>query len=246
MEDFMKKALTLCLLSLLLFSLMASPALSQSADDILNKMIDAMGGRKAMEAVKDQTSTGSMELTQMGLSGTVTQYLKRPNKNRMDIEVMGMVITNAFDGVTAWMVNPQTGSTEEMPEDQAEYMKREAMGDDTFLNPKKYGISYTAKGKEEVDGKECFVLEQKYSDGYVSTMYIDTKTYLIYKTKGMSLNQMGVEVEAENVMTDYKKINGMRTAHTMIQYQDGEEFMVFTLEEVKYNTGLEDSFFEME
>jgi len=133
----MKKALTLCLLSLLLFSLMASPALSQSADDILNKMIDAMGGRKAMEAVKDQTSTGSIELTQMGLSGTVTQYIKRPNKNRLDIEVMGMIITNAFDGVTAWMVNPQTGSSEEQPEDQAEYMKREAMGDDTFLNPKK-------------------------------------------------------------------------------------------------------------
>ena len=70
----MKKAFTHCLLSLLLFSLMASPALSRSADDILNKMIDAMGGRKAMEAVKDQTSTGTIELTQMGLSGTATQY----------------------------------------------------------------------------------------------------------------------------------------------------------------------------
>jgi hypothetical protein len=77
-------------------------------------------------------------------------------------------------------------------------------------------------------------------------MYIDTKTYLIYKAKGMSLNQMGIEVEAENVMTDYKKVNGMMSAHTMTMYQDGEEFMVFTLEEIKYNTGLEDSFFEME
>jgi outer membrane lipoprotein-sorting protein len=246
MEAFMKKALSFCLFSLLLFSLMASPALSQSADDILNKMIDAMGGRKAMEAIKDQTSSGSMELTQMGLSGTVTNYFKRPNKNRMDIEVMGMVITQAFDGTTAWMVNPQTGSSEEMPEEQAVYFTRDSMGDGAYLDPKKYGITYTAKGKEEVDGKECFVLEQKHSDGHVTTLYIDTKTYLIYKTKGMSLSQMGVEVEAENVMTDYKKVNGMMSAHTMTMYQDGEEFMVFTLEEIKYNTGLEDSFFEME
>ncbi len=242
----MKKSLSIWLLSLLLFSLMASPALSQSADDILNKMIDAMGGRKAMEAVKDQRSTGTMELTQMGLSGTVTQYFKRPNKNRMDIEVMGMVITNAFDGDSAWMVNPQTGSTEEMPEDQAVYMKREAMGDDAFLNPKKHGISYTAKGKENVEGKECFVLEQKHSDGYVLTLYVDTNTDLIHKTKGLNLNQMGIEVEQESVMTDYKKVNGLMSSHTLTVYQDGEEFFVFTLEEIKYNTGLEDSFFEME
>ena len=242
----MKKALSLSLFGLLLLSLMTSPAISQSADDILNKMIDAMGGRKAMEAITDQTSSGSIELTQMGLSGTVTNYFKRPNKTRMDIEVMGMVITQAFDGETAWMVNPQTGSSEEMPEQMAEFAKRDSMGDDAFLNPKKHGITYTAKGKEEVDGKECFVLEQKYSDGYVATLYIDAKTYLIYKTKGMNINQMGVEVEQESVMTDYKKINGLMSPHTMTQYQDGEEFLVFTLEEVKYNTGLEDSFFEME
>ncbi len=242
----MKRTLSLCLFGLLLFSLMSSPVLSQSADDVINKMIDAMGGRKAMEAINDQTSTGTMELTQMGLSGSVTNYGKRPNKVRMDIEVMGMVITNAFDGETAWMVNPQTGSSEEMPEEQAELMKRDSMGDDAYLNPGKYGITYTAKGKEDVDGKECFVIEQKFSDGHLSTMYIDIKTYLLYKTKGMSINQMGVEVEAENIMTDYKKVSGLMSPQTMTVYQDGEEFMILTLEEIKYNTGLEDSFFEME
>ena len=242
----MKKALSLCLFSLLLFSLMASPALSQSADDILNKMIDAMGGRKAKEAIKDQTWTGSMELTQMGLSGTLTKYFKRPNKNRWDIEAIPIVFIQAFDGETAWWTNPQTGITEEMPEKQAEYFRRDSMGAGAYLKPEKYGITYTVKGKENVDGKECFVLEQKHSYGYVSTMYIDTKTYLIYKTKGMNLNQMGVEVEQEIVMIDYKKVNGLMNPHTVTMYLDGEEFMVFSLEEIKYNTGLEDSFFDWE
>ncbi len=240
----MKKTLSLCLFSLLLFSLMASPALSQSADDILNKMIDAMGGRKAKEAIKDQTWTGSMEWTQMGLSGTVTKYFKRPNKTRMDSEAMGMVFTQAFDGETAWWTNPQTGSTEEMPEEQAKYFRRDSMGAGAYLKPEKYGITYTVKGKENVDEKECFVLEQKHSYGYVSTMYIDTKTYLIYKTKGMNLNQMGVEVEQEIVMINYKKVNGLMSPHTLVMYQDGEQLVVFSLEEIKYNTGLEDSLFE--
>ncbi len=246
MEALMKKALSFCLFSLLLFSLMALPARSQSADDILNKMIDAMGGRKAMEAIKDQTWKGSMELTQMGLSGAITNYFKRPNKTRMNIAVMGMVITQAYDGVTAWMINPQSGVTEEMPEEQAKYFKRSSMGAGVYLDPEKYGITYTAKGKEEVNGKECFVLEQKHADGYVATLYIDSKTYLVYKTKGKNLNQMGVEVEQESVFTDYKKVNGLMGAHAMSMYQDGKEFMILTVEEIKYNTGLEDSFFKME
>ncbi|MGB6338996.1 MAG: hypothetical protein WBF32_04415, partial [Candidatus Aminicenantaceae bacterium] len=78
----MKRATSLCVLSLLLISFLATPAKSQSADDILAKMIDAMGGRKALEKIKDTTISGSMDLTQMGLSATITVYQKEPNKSR--------------------------------------------------------------------------------------------------------------------------------------------------------------------
>ena len=48
----MKKALSLCLFSLLVFSLMASPALSQSADDILNKLQHYNAERKISIVIK--------------------------------------------------------------------------------------------------------------------------------------------------------------------------------------------------
>jgi len=242
----MKKILSVCLFSLLMFSWMATPAISQSADDVLNKMIEALGGRKALEGIKDTTMTGTMELTQMGLSATVTSYRKNPNKTRMDIEVMGMVITQAFDGQTAWMVNPQTGSSEEMPEQFAEYSKRDSLGDEAYLNPKKYGITYALKEKESIEGREYLVLEQTFADGFKATLYIDPKTYLVYKSKSKALNQMQVEVDQETVQADYKKVNGMMIPHTVTIFQDGEEFGLMTVAEVKYNTGLEDSFFQMQ
>ncbi|MBN1224273.1 MAG: outer membrane lipoprotein-sorting protein [Candidatus Aminicenantes bacterium] len=242
----MKKTLSLSLFFFCLFSWLAAPAISESADDVLNKMIDALGGRKALEGIEDATMTGTMELTQMGLSATVTSYRKNPNKTRMDIEVMGMVITQAFDGQTAWMVNPQTGSSEELPEQFAEYSKRDSLGDAAYLDPKKYGITYTLKEKESIEGKEYLVLEQAFADGYIATLYVDPKTYLVYKSKGTALNQMQVEVEQETVQMDYKKINGMMVPHTVTIFQDGEEFGVMTIAEVKYNSGLEDSFFEMQ
>jgi len=56
---------------------------------------------------------------------------------------------------------------------------------------------------------------------------------------------MGVEVEQEIILSDYKKVSGVMFAHTMTIIQEGEEFGKMTLTEVKFNTGLEDSFFKM-
>jgi outer membrane lipoprotein-sorting protein len=242
----MKRATALCISSLLLISFLVIPAKSQSAPDILQKMIDAMGGRKALEKIKDTTIAGSMDLTQMGLSATITIYQKEPNKSRFDIEVMGMVITQAYDGDVAWATNPQTGMTEEMSEQQAEYMKRESLGNSVYLDPKKLGISFSYKGKENIEGKDYLVLEQAYADGYTSTLYLDPDTYLAFKGKGLTLNNMGVEVEAETFFSDYKKVDGILIAHTLVSFQDGEEFMTLTITEVKFNAELEDSLFAME
>lgn len=244
-EETMKRFFTLCFLSIFLLSLMASPGFSQKAADILEKVIEAQGGRKVLENIKDTTMTGSLEMVQMGISGSMTIYHKEPNKMRMDGEVMGMVFTAAFDGETAWMTNPQTGSTEEMPEKEAEEFNRDALGRDSLLHPEKYGITYAYKGKEKIEDKEYHVLEQTYSDGHKTTHYIDPETYLTYKTKTTALNQMGIEVETESFMSDYKKVEGMMIPHSIITFQEGEEFMQITVTEVSFNTGLEDSLFKM-
>ncbi len=241
----MKKIFCACLLSLFLLSLMTSPGLSQEASDILKKIVDAQGGKKALEKIEDITSSGTIELIQMGMTGSMTMYKKEPNKVRMDIEVMGMIITQAFDGETAWGVNPQTGSTEEMPEQQAEYMKRNALGVDALIYPEKYGIAFAYKGKEKIEEKDYLLLEQTFPGGHKATLYIDPKTYLTYKTKSTAMDQMGVEVEQETFESDFKKVNGMTIPHSIIIFQGGEEYLKIAFTEMTFNTGLEDSLFKM-
>jgi len=124
-------------------------------------------------------------------------------------------------------------------------MKRQALPVEAALNPEKYGIKWVYTGKETVDGKDCFVLEQTFSDGLNVTHYVDSKTYLTYKSKSMMTNQMGVEVEMEQVYSDFKKAGGVIMAHSITSYQDGEEYTVITFNEIKLNTGLEDFPFEV-
>jgi hypothetical protein len=242
----MKKTLSLCLFSFILLSLVSSYGLCQSADEILVNMIKAGGGRKVLEKIKDTTVTGTAELVQFGMNAEITIYQKEPHKMRLDFSIMGTVITQAFDGETAWGVNIQTGATEEMGELEAEYFRRDAYGNAALLDPTKFGIKYSLKGKEKIKGKDYYLLEQAFANGYKALLYIDSETYLTYKVKAKGLGQTGLEVESETFLSDYKEVDGVILAHSMVVFQDGAEYMNFITTEVIFNSGLEDSLFKMD
>jgi len=219
-------------------------AQAQTAPEILAKMIEALGGRTALAAVKDTTTSGTMELVQMGLTATLTMYQKEPNKFRMDLDVMGMLVTTAFDGEKGWSINPQTGGTEEMTEKQAQAARVQALGNEAMLNPEKFGITYVLKGKEKVGDKDCFVIEQTFKDGLQAAVFVDAATYLALKTRSKT-DLMGTEVEQETLLEDYKKVGGMMIPHKMVIFHGGAEFGRLVFTKVAFNSGLEDSFFKI-
>jgi outer membrane lipoprotein-sorting protein len=242
----MKKLLSFSLLSLFILSLLAISASSQDADGILKRIIRAQGGRELLESLKHITTTVDMELTQMGISGTGTMTWKEPNKARIDMEFMGMMITRSFDGVTAWVTNPQTGMVENMPEAVTETIRCSSFGNSALLDPSKYGIEYTYKGKENVEGKDYLALDQVHSGGYTISLYIDPDTYLIYMAKADSFDQMMTEVVEEIIMSDYKKVEGVMIPYVQTILQDGTEYGTITITGVEFNKGLKDSFFKKE
>ena len=253
----MKKSLSIGISVIFLLGLLALPGIGRGQEDlakkkeeaktILEKMIEVQGGRQLLESITDTTSTASIEMVTMGMSGSATLYHKEPGKMRMDIEVMGMVITQAFDGQKAWWVNPQTSLEEEMPESATQDLKRQAltMGNKATLDPDSLGIVYTHEGTEAIDGKDYLVLKQILPDGFESTIYVDPSDYLTFMTKATIINQMGTEVESVTHYSDYRDLEGMKYPFNLTVYQAGEEFMSITMNEIKFNSGLEDSLFQM-
>ncbi len=201
----MKKILSFSLLCTLLVGLLVSSAYSQDANAIIEKILDAQGGRKLLESIKDSTATADMDLPEMGMSGVPSA----------------------------------------MPENVAQVFRNSAFGNAAFLAPEKYGISYKLKGKETIDGKEYLSLERTYPDKYTITYYIDPDSYLIYKQRQISFNEMLMEVVEETIYSDYKKVEGIMTPHSLTIKREGVEFAVMTITEVKFNTGLEDSLFKI-
>jgi len=241
----MKRFFTLTTAAAILISLAALPGYGQTAQDILKKMIEAQGGRKYLETIKDTTSSGTLELTSMNMTGSFTQYQKEPDKFRMDAEVMGTVVTQAYDGHKAWSTNFQTGQVEESPEAQAKQIAREAMGNGAILTPEKFGITYTAKPKAKLEDKEYLVLEQKMADGHLTTIYIDPATYLPYKTETITLGPTGADAKSETYTSDYRKVGQSMVPHAIRTVMDGTEYIKVTITKVVFNTNLDDSLFAM-
>lgn len=240
----MKKIVSFGLFMFFLFGLVAVPAVSQTGDEIVEKMIEALGGRKVLEEIKDMTISMSVEIISLELNATVINYIKEPNLGRVDISVMGMVITQAFDGETAWRIDPLTGEIEDVIGEAKEYIKRENLNYSALLHPEKFGITFSYKGREKIEDKDYLVLEQTFEDGFIKTMYLDPETYLTFKMVSKALNNMMMEVDQEAFEVEYKKVHGLMIAHSMTLFQDGERIMISTVNEVKINTGLEDSLFK--
>jgi hypothetical protein len=184
----MKKLFSLSILSLFLLISIASLGFSQKTSDILEKMIEAQGGREVLESIKDTTVTGLLHPFSFPLLGvpirdvlsiTAKIYHKEPNKFRIDLEANGKMFTaQAFDGEVAWMSDPKIGIVKELPESERENLKKLAYfhGNSYLLYPEKYGITYTYRGKKNIEEevgifknlidklgfKDYFVLEQTF------------------------------------------------------------------------------------
>ena len=77
---------------------------------VLDRFIEASGGRQAMLAVETRVTRGIIDFQPLGMKGQFQVYAARPNKvrARFELEPMG-VFEQGFDGEVYWKIDPMTG-----------------------------------------------------------------------------------------------------------------------------------------
>src|SRR4051794_30310025 len=83
-------------------------AQAQTADELIEKSLQATGGRQKIDAVKSVRMTGKM-LAPQGLEIPMTMEYKEPDKLRTEATVQGMTAIQALNGKEGWMVAPFMG-----------------------------------------------------------------------------------------------------------------------------------------
>src|SRR5256886_9732581 len=80
-------------------------ASSQTADELISKNIQAKGGMDAIKAIKSVRMAGRLDAAG-GFTGRGGQGNMRPNLGPETFSLQGMTAGQAYDGSTAWQIQP--------------------------------------------------------------------------------------------------------------------------------------------
>jgi len=177
---------------------------AQTVDEIVDKYVNALGGKEKMMSLKTVKMEGSMSV--QGTDLTLTSTRSHMVGIRLDIEVMGTSnyqVANATKGSAFWPIRGQS-APEDMEPEQFKSAQNQMDLQGALVNYKDKGTTVELVGKETVDGSEAYNLKVTYKNGIVANYFIDSKTSRLVKTTGKQTVN-GSEMEISTSYSDYKQ-----------------------------------------
>lgn len=238
--------------SALVLLVLASPqvALSQTADEVIEKSIAAMGGRAAFDKIKTRVMAGTITLDTPGgdLPGTIEIQNARPNKTRTLIKAdltqfgAGMLeIDQRFDGQNGYLLNTLQGNRE-ITGNQLENMRNAAFPH-PFLSYKESGFTAKLQGKEKIGTGEAYVVVMEPKTGSTIRQFIDAETLLPVRfVVRVNVPELNADIEQTTDLAAYRDVDGVKLAFKLTSSSSAQSFTV-DVAKVEHNVPVDDKVF---
>jgi len=219
-------------------------ASAQTVDEVVKKSIEAQGGVERLKAVKSIKVTG--KIIQQGLEIPITIQQKRPSMVRMDVTFQGKSQTVAYDGDTGWKTDPFQGSPdpEKVAGDELKELQEQSDMDGPLVDYKAKGHTVELMGKEDMEGTPVYKLKLTLKNGDIRYIFIDAANWLGLKVN-LKRKTPGGEMEADQFVGNYKKVNGIMTAFSIETKVGGQTVNQIVLDKVEMDVPIDDSLFKM-
>jgi hypothetical protein len=182
---------------------------SQTAEELVNKNIQAKGGMEKIKSAKTRRMTGRLKSAR-GRVAAFQETNARPNLVRETVTLQGMTAIQAYDGSTGWQTNPFRGRKD--PELMGEDTVRDLLLASDFDGPlvdyaeKRNKIEYL--GHDLVDGDDALRLRVTLKNGDIIYYYLDPDTYLEIREEVQQFVRGSVRERVMDVGS-YKPVNGV-------------------------------------
>lgn len=202
------------------------------AEEILDKYVDATGGKAAYEKLKNRHSKGKIEIVGLNVTGTVEIYQEAPKKLSSVTVLEGAgTITQGTDGTIAWSIDPNTGERLLEGPEKVNFIR-----DATFNSEANWREEYKTVetvGLEDVDGKPAYKLTLTPNEGTPLTSFYDKESGLLVKISQIAQTPQG-EIPVDSTPGDYREVDGVKMPFTTTQALAGIELKI-SVDEVKHN-----------
>jgi len=226
---------------LALLALVPVPVSAQSVDEIVARNLQAKGGLDKLRSIQTIRQTSKVLMPQ-GTSETVVVLSKRPNLLRQEITVGGKKVVFAFDGKTAWAVNPLVGvgTPVVVMGPQAEAIRQQSDFDGPLVDYRARGSKLELVGLETVNGRQLHHLRLIDKNGQTQHYYLDPETGLEAR---ITFATEGGEFEQE--FSDYRDVDGIKVPFSVRMLANGVAQSTFTVQKVEFNAKFDDAIFKI-
>jgi hypothetical protein len=214
---------------------------AQTADEIVNKYVEAIGGKDKLAQIKTKSIESTTQV--MGNEGPSSINIVDGVGYKVMSEINGQTFITAYTDKGGWQVNPYAGATTPTPLPDELYTQGRSVLDIT--GPL---YNYAAKGnKVELLGKEGndYKLKVTSKDSVEVTVYIDGTTYYMSKVVA-SASMMGQTMEVTSTFSDYKKGDmGLVFAYSVEISYGGQFNVATTIKKIEVNKTIDPAIFVM-
>lgn len=239
----MKHILLLCAMSLGFFIGHAQEKTADlNADKIIDTYLENIGGVDNWKALTSMRMEAKM--SQMGMEFPGVMIQAPPNKQRMEINIQGQQMVQAYDGETAWWINPFMGATDAqpMPAEMATEFTKETFEDD-FIDYAKKGHAIEYTGDVEVDGVLCHEVKMTKEDGSEEFHYFDPEYMIPIMTKTILDSGQMKGQAVETYLSDYEEVDGLMIPKFIESKVNGATQFALTVTKVDLNIEVDDTLF---
>jgi len=178
---------------------------AQTAEEIVAKHIEAIGGAAAWKKVNSLYYEGKMTVQGAEINLTLTSL--NGKGVRQNISLMGMTGYQIITPTAGWNFMPFQGQTtpEAMTADELKQAVDDLDVQGKLVDYKSKGHTVEYLGKDDVEGTECFKLKITSKAGNVETVFIDPKSYYIVRSV-VKRTANGQESDVATGLSNFQKL----------------------------------------
>lgn len=219
---------------------------AQTAEEIIQRYIVAMGGLESVNKIETVKITGT--LTSQGKNYPLTIQIVNGKQMRSDVDVNGQIVINAYDKGKGWKINTfeniNTATEVTAPDDLA-LLKTQSYLANNLMDYKKRGNQVEMLGQEDVEGVKTYKIKlTSKDDGKVTTYYISSTDYMLIRSDSKQKIQNN-DYDAATYYSDIRDMKGLKFSMHFIRKIGGTVFQEVKYAKVEMNVPVDEKVFKM-
>lgn len=227
----------------------ASISSAQTADEVIEKTLTALGGREALGKLSSRAMSGAITVSTPGgdISGKIEVWNQSPNKSRtlisLDLSSLGagnVTVDQRFDGTSGITMDSMRGNSD-ITGSQLENMRNNAFPS-PLLTYKDRDSKVELSGRQKVGDRDTFLLVFTPKTGPVTRQFVDAESYLPVRAIVTLETPEAGPLEQTTDFSDFRDVDGVKVPFA-IKGSSAVQNISITVAKVEHNVKIDPALF---